>query len=141
MTPADVALVQSSFSKVVPIADAAASLFYSRLFDIAPEFRPLFKNDISEQGSKLMATLGFVVNGLNEPETVLPAAKTLAVKHVSYGVRSEHYAPVGEALIWTLQQGLGDEFTDDVKDAWLAAYTALSGAMIEAAYSNVPATE
>lgn len=134
MTPSQIDLVQSSFAKVVPIAETAASLFYGRLFEIAPEVKPLFRGDMKEQGRKLMTTLAVVVNGLKAPDTILPAAKALAVKHVGYGVTAEHYAPVGAALIWTLEQGLGDGFTPETRDAWLAAYTLLSGVMIEEAY-------
>lgn len=134
MTPSQIDLVQSSFAKVVPIAETAASLFYGRLFEVAPEVKPLFRGDMKEQGRKLMTTLAVVVNGLKAPESILPAAKALAVKHVGYGVTAEHYAPVGAALIWTLEQGLGDDFTPETRDAWLAAYTLLSGVMIEEAY-------
>lgn len=134
MTPSQIDLVQSSFAKVVPIAETAASLFYGRLFEVAPEVKPLFRGDMKEQGRKLMTTLAVVVNGLKAPDTILPAAKALAVKHVGYGVTAEHYAPVGAALIWTLEQGLGDDFTPETRDAWLAAYTLLSGVMIEEAY-------
>ncbi len=141
MTPDQIQLVQSSFSGVVPIADTAAKLFYGRLFEIAPEVKPMFKGDISDQGKKLMTTLGVVVNGLKNLEAVIPAAQSLAVKHVDYGVTAEHYKPVGEALIWTLEQGLGDAFTEEVKEAWVSAYTTLSGVMIEAAYSPAEAAE
>lgn len=134
MTPSQIDLVQSSFVKVVPIAETAASLFYGRLFEVAPEVKPLFRGDMKEQGRKLMTTLAVVVNGLKAPDTILPAAKALAVKHVGYGVTAEHYVPVGAALIWTLEQGLGDDFTPETRDAWLAAYTLLSGVMIEEAY-------
>jgi nitric oxide dioxygenase len=106
MTPNQVDLIQASFAKVVPIADTAATIFYGRLFEIAPEVKPLFKGDIREQGRKLMATLGIVVKGWSNLDAVLPAAKSLAVKHVSYGVKPDHYQPVGEALIWTLEKGL-----------------------------------
>jgi hemoglobin-like flavoprotein len=136
MTPDHVDLVQSSFAKVVPIADVAARLFYTRLFEIAPQTRSLFHGDMDEQGRKLMMTLGVVVNGLKNLDAVLPAAKTLAVKHVGYGVTAAHYEPVGEALIWTLEQGLGADFTPDVRAAWLAAYGALSGVMIAEAYGE-----
>ncbi|MBD8874698.1 globin family protein [Roseibium polysiphoniae] len=136
MTPDQIQLVQTSFAKVVPIADEAAAIFYGRLFEIAPEVTPLFKSDLSEQGRKLMTTLGVVVNGLTNLEAVLPVAKALAVKHVDYGVKAGHYAPVGEALIWTLEKGLGDAFTEETKTAWVEAYTALSGVMIEAAYTG-----
>ncbi|GGF45885.1 hemoglobin [Azorhizobium oxalatiphilum] len=133
MTPSQVELVQSSFAKVVPIADTAAGLFYGRLFEIAPEVKPLFKGDIAEQGKKLMATLAVVVNGLTRLEAIVPAAQVLARRHVAYGVREEHYAPVGAALLWTLEQGLGPDFTPEVKAAWAEAYTLLSGVMIAAA--------
>lgn len=141
MTPQDIDLVQSSFAKVVPIREAAASLFYGRLFEIAPEVKPLFKGDITEQGKKLMTTLGVVVNGLKNLEAIIPAAEGLAVKHVEYGVKTEHYTPVGEALIWTLEQGLGDDFTPETKAAWIAAYTTLSGVMIAASCRNIEAAE
>jgi hemoglobin-like flavoprotein len=136
MTPDQIDLVQSSFAKVIPIADVAADLFYGRLFEIAPEVKPLFRNDMRDQGRKLMTTLGAVVSGLKNLEAILPAAKALAVKHVGYGVAAAHYKPVGEALIWTLEKGLGEDFSPDVKSAWLVAYGALSGVMIAEAYGK-----
>jgi nitric oxide dioxygenase len=139
MTPQQIALVQASFAQVVPIADAAADLFYSRLFEIAPQVRPLFKGDIGEQGRKLMTTLGVVVNGLSDLDAVLPAAKALSVKHVAYGVTAQHYAPVGEALLWTLERGLGEDFDDHVRQAWADAYAALSSVMIAEAYGEAVA--
>jgi hemoglobin-like flavoprotein len=134
MTPHQIELVQSSFAKVTPIAEAAAALFYGRLFEIAPEVKPLFRGDMAEQGRKLMMTLGVVVNGLKDVDSILPAAKALAVRHVGYGVKPAHYAPVGEALIFTLDKGLGADFTPEIKNAWLAAYRVLSGVMIAEAY-------
>jgi hemoglobin-like flavoprotein len=136
MTPDQIDLVQTSFAKVAPSADTAAGLFYGRLFEIAPETRPLFRGDMSEQGRKLMTTLGVVVNGLKNLDAILPAAKTLAVKHVGYGVTAAHYTSVGEALIWTLEKGLGPAFTTQTKEAWLAAYGALSSVMIAEAYGK-----
>ncbi|MFZ2099599.1 MAG: globin family protein [Oricola sp.] len=141
MTPNEIDLVQASFAKVAPISAAAAELFYGRLFDIAPEVRPLFTTPLDEQGRKLMMTLAVVVNGLRNLGDILPTASALAVRHVGYGVKAEHYAPVGEALIWTLEQGLGDAFTEEVRQAWLSAYTALSGAMLAAAYPKIQAAE
>lgn len=136
MTPEDIERVQSSFARVAPIAETAAELFYGRLFEIAPEVKPLFHGDMREQGRKLMTTLAVVVNGLKDLDAVLPAAKALAVKHVDYGVAAAHYPPVGEALVWALEQGLGADFTEETRDAWLAAYGALSGAMIAEAYGD-----
>jgi len=136
MTPNQIELVQSSLAKVAPIADVAAELFYGRLFEIAPGVKPLFHGDMREQGRKLMTTLGVVVNGLKNLDAILPAAKALAARHVGYGVKAADYAPVGEALIWTLQKGLDADFTAEVKTAWLAAYGAVSGVMIAEAYGE-----
>jgi nitric oxide dioxygenase len=134
MTPEQIERVQTTFAKVAPISEVAAGLFYGRLFEIAPEVRLLFKGDMPDQGRKLMAALGAVVRGLNAPEAILPIVKALAVRHVAYGVKPEHYEPVGEALIWTLDRGLGLDFTSEAREAWLAAYQTLSGAMIAEAY-------
>ena len=136
MTPDQITLIQDSFKKVAPISDTAAAIFYERLFEIAPEVKPLFKGDITEQGAKLMTTLGVVVNGLRNLDKIVPVAQQLAVKHVDYGVTADHYAPVGEALIFTLDKGLGDDFTADLKESWLTAYTTLSSVMIGAAYPD-----
>lgn len=139
MTPEQIASVRDSFGKVAPIADQAAALFYGRLFEIAPETRALFKSDISEQGRKLMATLAVVVRGLDDLPTLMPAVTKLAERHAGYGVGAAHYVPVGAALLWTLEQGLGEGFTPEVKDAWTTAYGTLSGAMIAAAEPAAPA--
>ncbi|WP_215864700.1 globin family protein, partial [Acidithiobacillus concretivorus] len=126
-------LVQSSFSKVKPISDQAAELFYARLFEIAPQVKPMFKGDMVEQGRKLMAMIHTVVNGLKNLDDIVPAAQNLARSHVDYGVQSEHYTYVGEALIYALEQGLAEDFTQPVKQAWIEAYTLLSDVMIAAA--------
>ena len=137
-----ISLVQESFAKVAPISDAAAEIFYADLFETAPEVKPLFSNsEMASQGKKLMTTLGVVVRGLSNLESVLPAARDLAVRHVSYGVEKDHYPMVGASLIRTLEKGLGDDFTDDVRSAWVTAYTALSGVMIDAAYGSKEAAE
>ncbi|WP_420568821.1 globin family protein [Thalassovita sp.] len=134
-----ITLVQESFAKVVPIKDAAAEIFYSDLFETAPEVKPYFEGaNMKDQGSKLMATLGVVVNGLRDLDKIVPVAQQLAIKHVDYGVKPEDYDKVGASLLRTLEKGLGDAFTPDVKEAWTGAYTTLAGAMIAAAY---PANE
>src|SRR6202167_2636522 len=141
MTPDQVQLVQQSFAKVAPISEAAAVLFYDRLFEIAPSVKPMFPADMKEQRKKLMATLAIVVGGLSNLETVLPAASALAKRHVSYGAKAEHYPVVGAALLWTLEKGLGDGWTPDVAAAWTAAYGTLSGYMISEAYGRPQAAE
>lgn len=139
MTPDEVKAVQTSFAKVAPIADTAAALFYGRLFEIAPEVQPLFRGDMTEQGRKLMKTLTVVVHGLGNLDAILPAASALAKGHVAYGVKAKHYTPVGEALLWTLERGLGPDWTPEVKGAWTAAYTTLANFMIGEAYGSATA--
>ena len=131
-----ITLVQESFAKVEPIAPTAAEIFYADLFATAPEVRPLFGDRMDEQGMKLMATLGVVVKGLRDLEKVAPAAQALAIRHVDYGVEPAHYDAVGASLIRTLEQGLGSEFTAEVREAWLETYTLLAQVMIEAAYGK-----
>ena len=141
MTPDQVKLVQQSFSKVAPIADQAAVIFYDRLFEVAPSVKAMFPADMTEQRKKLMATLAVVVNGLGTLEAILPAASALAKRHVAYGAKPEHYPVVGSTLLWTLEKGLGDAWTPDVAAAWTAAYGTLSTYMISEAYGSAQAAE
>jgi hemoglobin-like flavoprotein len=141
MTPDQVKLVQQSFSKVAPIADQAAILFYDRLFEVAPQVKAMFPADMTEQRKKLMATLAVVVNGLTDLPAILPAASALAKRHVAYGAKPAHYPVVGAALLWTLEKGLGNQWTPDVASAWTAAYGTLSGFMISEAYGSAQAAE
>jgi len=129
MTPQQIALVQSTFKSVAPIASRAADLFYDRLFEIAPDVRQLFSTDLAVQKVKLMAMLAKVVNNLHQLEVILPSLRQLGERHRDYGVSADHYAPVGAAMLWTLEQGLGSTFSPDVKAAWTEAYCALAGAM------------
>ena len=133
MTPEHVKLVRESFAKVAPIAPQAAALFYGRLFEIAPEVKPLFKRDIAEQGRMLMQVLVTAVGGLDDLAALVPAVQDLGRRHGRYGVTDAHYGVVGEALLWTLGQGLGDGFTPAVKEAWIAVYTVLADTMMQAA--------
>lgn len=132
MTPQQIDLVQASFKKVVPIAGTAADLFYDRLFETAPEVRSMFPPDMKEQKTKLMAMLGTAVSNLHKLEEILPAVKALGERHKGYGVTTAHYAPVGAALLWTLEQGLGPDFTPEVKAAWTKTYETLAGVMTAA---------
>jgi hemoglobin-like flavoprotein len=133
MTPEQVTLVQDSFAKVRPIADTAADLFYGRLFEIAPAVRPMFPEDMREQKKKLMAMLSLAVTNLHKPETVVPALQTLGRQHVAFGTQAAHYEPVGAALLWTLEQGLGPDFTPAVREAWVETYGLVAGVMKSAA--------
>ncbi len=130
MTPQQITLVQASFADVKPIAATAAELFYNRLFTLDPSLRPLFKGDMGQQGQMLMSMIGAAVSGLKDLERLAPVVRQLGARHVRYGVKAQHYATVGSALLWTLAQGLGQRFTPDVREAWAAAYTLLSDVML-----------
>ncbi|MGA7487227.1 MAG: globin family protein [Xanthobacteraceae bacterium] len=139
MTPEQVKLVQDSFAKVAPIAGTAADLFYDRLFAIAPEVRSLFPSDLTEQKKKLMQMIATAVTNLHQVEKIIPAVEELGRRHAGYGVTAKHYEPVGAALLWTLEQGLGADFTAPVKAAWTETYMTVAGVMQNAAASAAPA--
>ncbi|MBX2804921.1 MAG: hemin receptor [Hyphomicrobiales bacterium] len=138
MTPEQVKLVQDSFAKVEPIATQAGDMFYGRLFEIAPEVRPMFPADITAQRDKLLQMLTTAVSNLHQVEMIIPAVKDLGKRHVGYGVQDAHYDKVGEALIGTLENGLGEAFTDEVKAAWVETYGTLASVMKEAAATMPP---
>jgi hemoglobin-like flavoprotein len=126
-------LVQQSFGAVLPIADDAALLFYRRLFQLDPSLMKLFRGDMAEQRGKLMKMLTAAVKGLDHLEQLVPVLKDLGARHATYGVSDAHYDTVGEALLWTLRQGLGDAFTSETEASWVAVYGLLAGVMKEAA--------
>ena len=126
-------LVQTTFAQVAPIADQAAAMFYDRLFQIDPDLRIMFKEDMTEQRRMLMETLALAVAGLDAPDELVPVVQELGRRHKGYGVCDSDYDTVGTALLWTLEQGLGAGFTDEVRDAWTAVYGLLAGVMKSAA--------
>lgn len=138
MTPRQKELVQTSWEKVVPIADIAAELFYGRLFELDPSLRPLFKTDIKEQGKKLMTMITTAVRALDNLPALVPAVQALGRRHGGYGVKDEHYATVATALLWTLEKGLGPDFTPETKEAWVVVYTILADTMKTAAAEAAP---
>jgi hemoglobin-like flavoprotein len=133
MSPEEIRIVKSTWSMVEPISDTAANLFYNRLFELDPALKPMFKSDLGEQKKKLMQTLSFAVAGLNNLDGLLPVVRQLGKRHVGYGVKDEHYDTVAAALLWTLEKGLGPEWTPEAKAAWTTVYLALAGTMKEAA--------
>lgn len=137
MTPEQINLVKMSWEKVLPIAETAAELFYAKLFQLEPELESMFKGDMKEQGAKLMTMINMVVNSLDKLDLIVPAVQSLGVRHVDYGVKDAHYDLVGEALLSTLEQGLGEGFTADVKAAWTTAYVTLANVMKNAANEAV----
>jgi len=131
--------VQESFKALVPIADQVGPMFYARLFETHPNLRSMFAPDIQPQARKLVQMLAVVVGSLHKLDAILPAVRDLARRHNGYGVVEAHYAVVGETLLWTLAQGLGEAFTPAVRQAWASAFAALSGVMIAAAKEQAAA--
>ena len=132
-----VKLVQHSFEKAATLGLKVAEIFYAELFAIDPSLRAMFKGNIQEQHKKLLSALALVVRSLHTPEKILGAVEKLAVKHLDYGVKPEHYTYVGNALLRTLKKGLGSEFTPELSDAWVEAFRMLAQIMKKAAYGSV----
>jgi len=133
MTPDQKTLVQETWRQVAPIADVAADLFYGRLFRIDPSVRPLFAGvDLERQRKKLIRALDLAVGNLDRIETLAPTLADLGRRHSGYGVTDAHYDSVGEALLWTLEQGLCEAWTAEAEAAWTAAYGLLSDVMRDA---------
>jgi hemoglobin-like flavoprotein len=139
LTETQKTLVQSSFANVAPISEQAADLFYGRLFELDPSLRALFKSDLKEQKKKLMQMLAAAVRGLDDLGALVPVVRDLGARHGGYGVKDEHYDTVAEALLWTLEKGLGDAFTPETKDAWIAVYGVLSSTMKDSARAAMAA--
>lgn len=136
ISPRQVMLIQNSFSKVEPIADQAADIFYKKLFEYDPSLRRLFKHDMKQQGRKLMSMLKLAVAGLNDLGKLVPALHALADRHMDYGVQVEDYTPVGNALLYALKQGLGSDFTSETRAAWIAVYTVIADTMRSRCYTD-----
>lgn len=129
-------LIKSSFAKVEPIVDTAAEIFYAQLFKYDPSLKSLFKSDMKAQGKKLMAALKLAVASLDNLEKLVPVLEKMAVTHVDYGVKVEDYTPVGNALLYALKQGLGKEFTPELRQAWIDVYAVMATVMRQAAYPD-----
>ncbi|MDZ7919831.1 globin family protein [Rhodoferax sp.] len=122
-------LVQQSFEEVQPIAPVVAQLFYYRLFLLDPSLKPMFKGDMGNQGRMLMSMMGSAVKGLSDLDGLAPVLRSLGARHEGYGVREEHYVTVGTALLWSLNAGLGEKFTPEVREAWTVAYGLVADVM------------
>jgi hemoglobin-like flavoprotein len=139
VTAAQKTLVQDSFADIATIADDAAMLFYQRLFELDPSLRRMFPADMTEQRKKLLQMLTAAVKGLDRLEQLVPVVQDLGRRHARYGVQESHYETVGEALLWTLEMGLGRGFTAQVRDAWVAVYGLLATTMQDAARAALAA--
>lgn len=133
MNASDITLIRASFAHVDAIAETAADLFYTRLFELDGDLRPLFHSDLQQQGRLLMKMIGTAVDHLDDLGSLVPVVQKLGERHKKYGVQPGHYDTVGAALLWTLEQGLQEHYTPEVERAWANAYGLLSGVMQEAA--------
>ena len=140
LTEEQKALVRQSFSSLAEVADLVADLFYSRLFEMEPSARALFKPELHDQRQKLMDMIGMALTALDTPDALIPVVQALGRRHATYGVTREQYNIVGAALLWTLEQGLAESFTPELLDAWAEVYNFLAQTAIEAAYGDAPPT-
>ena len=134
ITAAQIELVKDTWAKVVPIADTAAKQFYDRLFETNPQMAPMFDGtNLPEQRRKLMKAINMAVISLERFETMVPVIRNLGYNHVFYGVKERHYGQVGATLLWTLETGLGDEWSNEAATAWAIAYQMIVDVMIKGA--------
>ena len=138
----NVEILEQSFEKVKPRANEFAASFYENLFKAHPEVKPLFTNtDMVNQQKKLLNSLVLVVENLRNPEALGPVLNALGGRHVGYGAIPKYYGPVGEALLLTFEQYLEEDWTPEVKKAWLDAFTAITSLMLKGAgVDHVPIT-
>lgn len=129
MTPKTISLVKDSWARLLPISDMAATLFYNRLFNTYPEVDPLFKGDMKSQGLKLMAMIDTAVKGLDDMEPMVANIEVMGARHADFGVSNADYDKMADALLWTLAQGLGPDFTPEVEEAWTQVYGILADTM------------
>lgn len=132
MTAQQIELVQQSWEKIKPASQAAGELFYKKLFEKAPQLRHLFANDVTEQAGRLTYMLTYVVSRLDKLDTILEDVQRLAERHNKYGAEPKHYMIVGECLLATLKEGLGENWNHDIMEAWASAYDIIATAMIQA---------
>ncbi len=143
MSPEDKQVLKRTWAMVAPISDAAAGLFYDRLFTLDPSLQRLFASaDMNEQRRKLMQAIAAVINGVDHLDALVPTLENLGRNHARYGVTDRHYETVGAALLWTLEHGLKDAWTPAAQSAWTAAYTTVATVMrgATAAQAAEPAT-
>ncbi|HET9823879.1 MAG TPA: globin family protein [Chitinophagaceae bacterium] len=134
MTQHQINLIRASWAKASSMNTVVVGdLFYGKIFEIAPAARDMFKGSMAEQSRKVFSMLNYVISKLDRLDDIIGEVEKLARRHTNYGVREEHYSVVGDALLWTLEQGLGDQWNDELKQAWAECYSILATAMINAA--------
>jgi len=134
MTEKQITLIKNSWKllrKIDPVL--IGDVFYSKLFIDLPQVAHLFKTPRPQQSEKLIAMISLIVRRLHNLDELNKEIEELAVRHVSYGAKPEHYAAIGKALLWTLERGLGYDWNKELEQAWQACYAMLSATMIKAA--------
>jgi hemoglobin-like flavoprotein len=139
MTALEIELVKDSFRKLRPTAEQVTALFYARLFELEPALRQLFHGDMATQGCRFTQMIARLVQSLDRADALAPDLRQLGARHSAYGVRDEHYATVGAALLWTLEKSLGPDFTPAVKSAWTTTYSFFARTMKDGAHTAVNA--
>ena len=134
LTAEQIKYVRNSWRRIMPIKEKFAEMFYARLFELDPKVKPLFRGKLDFQGEKIMTTLNVVVNAIDDIKAVEAMLQAMGNRHIIYGVQAAHYETVGAALLWALEQSLGDYFNDEVEDAWVTAYSLIASTMKETAY-------
>ncbi|UXX80400.1 globin domain-containing protein [Reichenbachiella carrageenanivorans] len=129
ITPYNKRLVRATFWMVESKTDEAAKVFYSKLFEMSPELRPLFKGNMQMQGRKMMEMISTVVKGLNTLDVLAPLVRNMGRRHMTYGIRSEHYNMAAAALMYSLKEELKENWNEEVEAAWLEVYETLSDIM------------
>ena len=130
MTEKQIAVVKGSWKLYRAVsAVLVGDVFYSKLFVDAPQLKPMFNIPREEQSKKLVDMLSLIVARLDRLEELTGEIRQLAIRHHSYGVKPQHYDAVGAALLWTLQQGLGNDWSEEMAEAWTTCYATLSAAM------------
>ena len=130
LTTTQIDLIRDSLNRLQPDVAAASELFYQRLFEIAPELRGMFRSDMAGQGMRFMTTLGVIAQCLDHPQALSTYLEWLAQGHAAFGVKAEHFPPMGQALIRTMRETLGDEFPEGAAAAWETAYAHIANEMV-----------
>ncbi|WP_424967663.1 globin domain-containing protein [Dinoroseobacter sp. S375] len=141
MTPEDIRLIQTTFAQVFPQKAKFGMMFYTRLFEMEPAIKGMFSTSMARQSEMLMQALALVVRGLRTDGALPPKAMEMAARHGRYGVTEAHYQTMGDALLWSLAETLGDAFDAPTEAAWRKAYDRLSRTMINAAAGASPGVE
>jgi hemoglobin-like flavoprotein len=133
MTPEQIDLVRKSFDALWPFRRRLAAQFYGRFFELAPDTRRLFPDDMEKQQLKLMDTIAAIVGTLDQREIFQSIISHTGRKHAEFGVQRSHFVAFGDALIWGLQRQFGPEFTPEMQQAWIVLYDAIQAEMMRAA--------